>query len=207
MEDTPKRITLGLIVSWVLGVLFAIAGLVLLFSNPLSGLLVLLASAVILPPANQFMAQKMKWSLSGGVKLILVIVLLALAGVASGKEKVPDSALATPSPTVSNGASATKTAAPAPAAKSYQRVFTFTGSGAKKSEPFTIQGDRFKIKYDCRGDLCQAFLYKVGSSIPASLIMNQVGSVQDETIVYGSGEYYIESNTLGSYTMVVEDYR
>ncbi len=85
-------------------------------------------------------------------------------------------------------------------------MFTFSGNGAKKSEPFKITGSRFKIKYDCKGDLCQAFLYKVNSNIP-ELIMNTTGSTKDETIFYGSGEYYIQANTLGSYTMIVEDYK
>lgn len=91
-------------------------------------------------------------------------------------------------------------------AKSYQQVFAFNGNGTKKSEPFTVSGSRFKIKYDCAGDLCQAFLYKIDSKLP-TLIMNNTGSVKDETIVYGSGEYYIDANTIGKYTMIVEDYK
>ncbi|MGB0757456.1 MAG: hypothetical protein ACPGO5_03300 [Patescibacteria group bacterium] len=91
--------------------------------------------------------------------------------------------------------------------KSYQQVFTFSGNGAKKSEPFTITGSRFKIKYDCNGDLCQAFLHNTRSDFDLELIMNSTESVADETILYGSGEYYIEANTIGSYTMTVEDYR
>jgi len=98
------------------------------------------------------------------------------------------------------------TQATAPKTKTYQQVFTFSGNGAKKSEPFTITGDRFKIAYDCKGDLCQAFLYKVNSNIP-EVFMNTTGSTKDETIIYGSGEYYIQANTLGKYTMTVYDYK
>jgi len=104
----------------------------------------------------------------------------------------------------------TETTTPAPQAKSYQEVFTFSGNGNKKSEPFTITGGRFKVKYDCAGEpdftLCQAFVYKVGSSLP-EVIMNTDKATKDETIIYGSGEYYIDANTIGNYTMVVEDYR
>jgi hypothetical protein len=92
-------------------------------------------------------------------------------------------------------------------AKTYQQVFTFSGNGTKKSEPFTITGSRFKIKYDCTGDYCQAWLYKVGSSVMSDLIMNNQGSIKDETIIYGSGQYYIDANTIGSFTMIVEDYK
>lgn len=98
--------------------------------------------------------------------------------------------------------------------KQYQEVFTFKGNGAKKSEPFTIQGDRFKISYDCKANpsvpLCMAFIYKVGSSLPQAL-MNSQQSIKDETVIYsnlaGKGEYYIDVNTLGSYTMTVYDYK
>jgi hypothetical protein len=92
-------------------------------------------------------------------------------------------------------------------AASYQQVFTFNGNGAKKSEPFKITGDRFKVKYDCKGDLCQAFLYSTSSEAPKEVLMNAQGAAKDKTIVYGAGEYYIQANTMGTYTMTVEDYK
>jgi hypothetical protein len=107
-------------------------------------------------------------------------------------------------PTAQN--SPTETTAPAPE-KTYQQVFSFKGNGTKKSEPFTITGDRFKIAYDCKGDLCQSFLYKAGSNIPSSIIMNATGSQKDETIIYGKGDYYIDANIIGSYAMAVYDYK
>lgn len=91
--------------------------------------------------------------------------------------------------------------------RTYQQVFSFSGNGAKNSEPFVIRGDRFKVKYDCTGDLCSAHLEKVGSTFGGGLIMNNTGSAHDETVFYGSGEYYISANSMGSYTMIVEDYR
>ena len=92
-------------------------------------------------------------------------------------------------------------------AKSYQQIFSFSGSGAKKSEPFIITGDRFKIKYNCTGEFCQAFLYSTADNSIKSLIMNEANATTDETIIYGSGEYYIDANTMGNYTMTVEDYK
>ncbi len=91
--------------------------------------------------------------------------------------------------------------------KSYQEVFSFSGTGAKKSEPFTITGDRFKIKYDCRGDLNQAFLYKIEDDLFLELIVNTLEPIEDESIFYGSGEYYIDANMIGSFTMEVYDYK
>lgn len=88
----------------------------------------------------------------------------------------------------------------------YQEVFTFSGEGIKKSEPFTVTGNRFKIEYDCTGDLCQAFLQKADGGLEG-VIMNTTGATKDETIQYGSGEYYIEANTIGKYTFKVYDYK
>lgn len=94
--------------------------------------------------------------------------------------------------------------------KQYIEVFKFSGTGQKKSEPFKITGSRMKIAYDCKGDpkmtYCGAFLYEVGSKLPQG-IMNAAQPIKDETIVYGSGEYYIDTNTTGSFSMVVYDYK
>lgn len=98
--------------------------------------------------------------------------------------------------------------------KTYQQVFTFSGNGAKKSEPFTINGDRFKIEYDCRGDqiatFCGAFVYKLDSNLPQA-VMNSPKAIKDETIIYtslaGKGEYYIDANTIGDFEMKVYDYK
>jgi hypothetical protein len=95
------------------------------------------------------------------------------------------------------------------AAKTYRKVFTFSGNGAKKSELFTVYGERFKIVYECEGDpaltLCQAFAYEIGSGLP-QLIMNTGEAITDETIMYGKGLYYIDANVIGDFTMTVYDY-
>jgi len=100
--------------------------------------------------------------------------------------------------------------APKNITKQYIEVFKFSGIGQKKSEPFTITGSRLKIAYECSGDqmatYCGGYIYKVGSKFP-QLIMNAGQSVKDETIIYGSGEYYIEANTMGNFSMTVYDYR
>ncbi len=194
-----KKITVGLILSWGLGTLAFISGVIWLFIHFLTGILILLLAAVLLPPVNKLVADRFKFSISWGLKFILVIILLSLIGatqgtrtlekVEKGKEKIGVESVAT---------------------KSYQEVFTFSGDGAKKSEPFTITGDRFKIVYECTGDpaltLCQAFVYEVSSALP-QLIVNTNKPIKDETVIYGSGEYYIDANMIGSFNMSVYDYR
>lgn len=88
----------------------------------------------------------------------------------------------------------------------YFEVFRFNGNGIKSSESFTITGSKFKIAYNCSGDLSQAFLNKANGDL-VNLIVNTVGSANDETIFRGSGTYYIEANMIGDFSMVVYDYR
>lgn len=76
-----KKITLGFIAGWGFGVLAAIVGFASLFSNPLPGILTLLLAATLLPPINTFIADKFKFSVSGGLKTVISIVLLILIGI------------------------------------------------------------------------------------------------------------------------------
>lgn len=207
-DKKVKHITLGFILGWALGILAAINGLICLFSQPMVGLLMLLLAAVLLPPVNNFIADKFKFSISGGLKFVIVITLLVIIGITFSSKQVDEIFPSKESiPTLSTDEEAESTKS---YHKSYQQIFTFSGDGAKKSEPFIITGDRFKIAYECTGDstftLCQAFVYEVGSALP-QVIVNTDKSIKDETIIYGSGEYYIDANMLGSFNMTVYDYR
>lgn len=89
MSDTGhKKITVGLICGWIFGTFFLLAGVTYLFSQPLPGLIFLLASAVSLPPLYRFVAEKTKMHLSGGVKFLLIVVLLAGVGTTIDTSKI-----------------------------------------------------------------------------------------------------------------------
>ena len=98
-------------------------------------------------------------------------------------------------------------------AKTYQQVFSFTGNGIKNSDTFTITGDKFKIIYDCTGQLCQASIKKPSTGDPLKdavniqYFMNTAGNAKDETILYGAGQYYINANTMGTFNITVDDYK
>lgn len=141
------------------------------------------------------------------VWVIAVFVLFAVIGSSGGSK-----------PTTTETAAQAEqktTSQPSPVvSKQYVEVAKFSGNGAKKSEPFTITGDRFKIAYDCGGDpsatLCTAFVFKVGSNLPQG-VMNSTRATKDETVIYtsmaGKGDYYIDANVLGHFTMTVYDYK
>ena len=82
-----KKITLGFIVGWALGVLAVISGITSIFTQPLVGILFLLTGFILLPPANKLIKEKFKFSISGGLKFILVIVLLIIIGTLISGEK------------------------------------------------------------------------------------------------------------------------
>ncbi|MFA6270222.1 MAG: hypothetical protein WC657_03380 [Candidatus Paceibacterota bacterium] len=97
-EVKTKNITLGSIIGWIFGVVIGITGIINIFSNPLSGLLFILATVITLPPANKYLKEKMHISLSKGVKIVLVLILLGVAGSQVG-EKAKTEAVQTVSQT------------------------------------------------------------------------------------------------------------
>lgn len=79
-EVKTKNITFGLVVSWIFGIVIGLTGIINIFSDPVPGLLFIIAAVVALPPANKFLKEKMHISLSKGVKIVLVLILLGVAG-------------------------------------------------------------------------------------------------------------------------------
>lgn len=96
MENT-KNITFGLVFGWLFGILTGLSGITFLFSEPLTGVLLILVSLISLPPASKMLKEKMNLSLSKGLKIVLVLILLVIVGttmsdsdtatVASSKEE------------------------------------------------------------------------------------------------------------------------
>ena len=82
MTKEIKKITLGLVLSWVLGVLFLVNGFAFLFEGVIiTGVSLILASLILLPPINNLVKEKFNFELSGGLKVVLVIILLIIGGL------------------------------------------------------------------------------------------------------------------------------
>jgi hypothetical protein len=80
-QTTPsKKITIGLILSWIFGVLFALTGITSVFSEPIPGLVMLVMAAVLLPPVTKLIDQKWKFHLSGGMKIVVIIIGFVIFG-------------------------------------------------------------------------------------------------------------------------------
>jgi len=80
-QTTPsKKITVGLILSWIFGLLFALTGIVSVFSEPIPGLVMLVMATVLLPPVTRLVDQKWKFHLSKGMKIAVIIIGLIIFG-------------------------------------------------------------------------------------------------------------------------------
>lgn len=73
-QTTSEKITIGLILSWICGVLFALTGIISVFSEPIQGLVMLIIAAFLLPPFTKLLYQKWKFHLSGAMKIVLIII-------------------------------------------------------------------------------------------------------------------------------------
>lgn len=87
LKKEVQKITLGLIVSWILGILFGMSALTFIFQGSIkSGTALLLASLILLPPVNKFIKKEFHFELSTGVKIVAVIILFIIYGVTLPKE-------------------------------------------------------------------------------------------------------------------------
>ena len=78
--SSSKKITVGLFLSWILGGLFALSGIISVFSEPIPGIVMLLMAAILLPPVNKLIDEKWKFHLSGGMKVVVIIIGLIIYG-------------------------------------------------------------------------------------------------------------------------------
>jgi hypothetical protein len=88
------KITLGLITSWSLGILFLLAGLAA-FTTPNTlgvGVPLLLVALLLLPPIRRFVHNKTGKSLSTGARFLFAFILLGIALMPSAPHVTSNSA-------------------------------------------------------------------------------------------------------------------
>jgi hypothetical protein len=81
-ESQPRKITLGLVLSWFFGVVFALAG----FAGTVQGMFgfgipLLLAGLILLPPVRNAIRDKFSFELSRGLLIVAVLVLMVISVV------------------------------------------------------------------------------------------------------------------------------
>lgn len=81
-EETvsKKRSLIGIILSWIIGIFFALIGIEAIGSEPIPGIAMLLMATVLLPPINKFANDKWKICLSGKVQTVVIIFGFIIVG-------------------------------------------------------------------------------------------------------------------------------
>ena len=104
---------------------------------------------------------------------------------------------------------------PAPPKKPTTKVLLDqSGSGIKKTEPFTTNGTwHLKYAYDCTGQLDGQgnFIvseYSGGDNVPSDLLVNELGhGGTSRTAVYDTGQHHLEVNSECSWHITVTETR
>lgn len=97
-EKKIKKITLGIVLSWIFGAIFLISGFNFLFSGVIiGGVALIFASIILFPPTDKFIKEKWKFQISGGLKIVLVIILFIIyaASLATSNYNHPNNNLQT----------------------------------------------------------------------------------------------------------------
>jgi len=81
-KKETKTIGVKLISAWIFSVLFIVAGIGAFTESVLSGIFMLLAGIIILPPFNKFLEKKYNLKITTWLKIIIVLVLLVFSGMA-----------------------------------------------------------------------------------------------------------------------------
>jgi hypothetical protein len=79
----------------------------------------------------------------------------------------------------------------------WQKVKSWSGTGIKKTEPFTIIGDQWRINWknkggDFGGGILQVYVYKPGESFPEELLANTTEVSSDSSYIYKKGTFYLD---------------
>ena len=92
-------------------------------------------------------------------------------------------------------------------------VQTFTGSGIKETQPFTVTGDTWRLRYDFQSTTPdQQFssfdmsVYKTGNTIPESVITLERPGSDTSYVDAGAGTYYLSIGSANAtWIVTVED--
>ncbi len=84
-DKEVKKITLGHVLSWIFGTLFLLSGAINIINAPFSSMIIILCSIMIIPYFNKIISEKLGFELSGGIKFVLVIIILITIGISEQK--------------------------------------------------------------------------------------------------------------------------
>ncbi|MDE1925077.1 MAG: hypothetical protein KGH79_02770 [Patescibacteria group bacterium] len=133
----------------------------------------------------------------------------------------PKATTPTPAPSTSQSSTPAPVAqTPPPVPASWHTVATFSGSGNKNTDTFTIKGSQWRIQWSATADSSDSFcsqngctfsaqIVKPGDNFPTDYVQSSVYTTKsDSSNFYTTGTFYLKLNTylINSWTVTVEDY-
>lgn len=79
-ENRPVKITLGLVLGWVLGIYAFLWGFINVFIYPTLGCLSLVSGIIVFPPISNILRAKLNIDLSGSLKWFIYLILQVIGG-------------------------------------------------------------------------------------------------------------------------------
>ncbi len=140
-----KKITISGILAWIFGVFFLLGGLGGALENAVGGLLMIIGSLLILPPTNNMLKNNLNLELSGWLRFILFIFLIAIGMSMVGLQSSGSDVVVQPTETVSPG--------PAPTAAQTQEPEPVLEPPKQKVKSATITVDRVVESVANLGDI------------------------------------------------------
>jgi len=211
-EKQVRKITLGFVLGWIFGVIFLLSGVVSLLTGMIiEGLLSLVLAIILLPPANNFIAERFNFVISRGLKIVLVLVLLVVIGIVAGG-KTDEDVNTNDTTKIEETADTEEVEEEVEVVQDWVKVTSITASASKQSDTFELKGGKQKIVYSLSGGnyaMCSIYLEKEGTDIAEVggfpiVIITEAKS--DETMTRkSSGNYYLQLSVANG-TCVVDVY-
>ena len=91
-------------------------------------------------------------------------------------------------------------ARPEPASARWVQVCKTSGTGIKKTRPFTLNGGEQKVVFTVKASqpkymIFQIYVTKVGAGFPSDIVQTQKTGTRTSYLYLGSGRWYLEMNT------------
>lgn len=167
-----KNKTLETIVGWIVGVVFTVSSLAVIFTDFIPGLFFLLTAILLIKPARLFVINKLHLSLNRKVKLVLVVAFLIIVGVTMDTDTQKEVATVQetkPQPVVTQSVAQTETAPAVPKTLEEKTTDAIVASlGAKnntdKPRVVSVEVDKYNAS------VLSIYKYLSGSKINGILV-------------------------------------
>ena len=135
-----------------------------------------------------------KWLIIGGIVVFIIILIASLGDDDSNDSKSNDDGQE----------------------KTWQTVYTLTGSGTRKTPVFELSGGQARLKYEYQGEMevgmFAVYVVDEGKDIMTEgglpeVITTEVSENSETALHKRRGKYYLDINGVGRWTVTVEEFK